>query len=182
MHFCRYCMLRLVSIWCLYDILFYEFNKCTLKSPMNTYQRGRSSWVVILKIKPALLSLIGIVLFEKLSHPDRYSCARHTRLSATYWLNEFKSLKKDLRAICRSHMNTYLGRRSSQSLAKWLSVRLRTKWFWVRVQLLLSQYYSIIVAVHLIVSWDIHVDIIDSLASIWLSYIDNMFLIPSITF
>ena len=135
MHFCRYCMLRLVSIWCLYDILFYEFNKCALKSPMNTYQRGRSSWVVILKIKPALLSLIGIVLFEKLSHPDRYSCARHTRLSATYWLNEFKSLKKDLRAICRSHMNTYLGRRSSQSLAKWLSVRLRTKWFLVRVQL-----------------------------------------------
>lgn len=39
---------------------------------------------VILKIKPAISSLIGIVFFERLSHPDKYSSALHTEPSETY--------------------------------------------------------------------------------------------------
>ena len=36
--------------------------------------------------------------------------------------------------------------RTRLSLSKWLSVRLRTKWFWVRVQLQLLKIYSILIS------------------------------------
>ena len=47
-------------------------------------------------------------------HPAKYSCALHAPPSATYRLKKNISLKKDLRTIGRSHMNTYQGERTSQ--------------------------------------------------------------------